>query len=95
MRFVRTMAWAMLVIALLPGCGTNKQVVDDRLRSTDPRWAGVDSLMSIGQYATALEGTERILQEATTPEDWRPLNGASVRRVQGVSEGGAGHLCRN
>ncbi|MBK9539310.1 MAG: hypothetical protein IPO12_11300 [Flavobacteriales bacterium] len=32
----------MLVIALVPGCGTNKQVVDAPLRSADPRWAGVD-----------------------------------------------------
>ncbi len=76
------MIWAMLVIALLPGCGTNKQVVDAPLRSADPRWAGVDSLMSIGQYATALEGTERILQEATTPEDWRARFKAYLLRGQ-------------
>ncbi|MBK6540406.1 MAG: hypothetical protein IPG10_03800 [Flavobacteriales bacterium] len=79
---MRTMIWAMLVIALLPGCGTNKQVVDAPLRSADPRWAGVDSLMSIGQYATALEGTERILQEATTPEDWRARFKAYLLRGQ-------------
>ena len=38
---------------------------------TDPQWKKVDSLSNIGQYASALQLTETILQKAKASNDWR------------------------
>ncbi|MGV3636231.1 MAG: alpha-2-macroglobulin family protein [Flavobacteriales bacterium] len=37
----------------------------------DPRWSAVDSLQRLGQFATALERTEALLNEARAAGDWR------------------------
>jgi len=37
----------------------------------DPRWTAIDSLSRIGQYATALERTQALLDEAQASGDWR------------------------
>jgi hypothetical protein len=37
----------------------------------DPQWKKIDSLSNIGQYATALQLTEKILEKAKASGDWR------------------------
>lgn len=41
------------------------------MSSMDPRWAQVDSLANIGQYASALARTEALLAEAQGTQNWR------------------------
>ncbi len=54
---------------LFLGCSDQRRTVEST--APDPRWAAIDSLDGIGQYATALERTEVILDRARTGGDWR------------------------
>ena len=56
-------------ILLFLGCSDQRRTVDGS--PADPRWAAIDSLDGIGQYATALERTETILDRARADGDWR------------------------
>ena len=50
-------------------------------RANDPRWAVIDSLTGIGQYASALEHTDVLLAEAKATSDWRTEFMAWSRRA--------------
>ncbi len=60
---------AALVVVL--GCASTQKVVNMPQGKNDPRWAAVDSLSNIGQFASALKVTEVILAEAHVAHDWR------------------------
>ncbi len=49
--------------------------------TSELRWTAVDSLVSIGQYAEALERTDALLMEAQTSGEWRSEFAAWARRV--------------
>ncbi|MFN3874484.1 MAG: hypothetical protein ACK4L7_01060, partial [Flavobacteriales bacterium] len=46
----------------------------------DKRWTAIDSLAGIGQYATALQRTDSLLQLALVSGDWRTEFAAWIRR---------------
>ena len=62
---------SLLTLAALTlyACRTKKPLVS--LAEPDPRWEVIDSFAGIGQYATALERTDALLEEAKTTSDWR------------------------
>ncbi|MBK7285872.1 MAG: hypothetical protein IPI95_01500 [Flavobacteriales bacterium] len=60
---------AALVVML--GCASTQKAVNRPHGKSDPRWAAVDSLSNIGQFASALKATEVILAEARAAHDWR------------------------
>ncbi len=61
-------AAALLVVL---GCASTQKVVNMPHGNEDPRWAAIDSLSNIGQFASALVATEAILAEAHSAHDWR------------------------
>lgn len=69
MRFVRTSLLPLLVL-LLVTCSPKRQVVNTG-NTPDPRWSAVDSLQRLGQFATALQRTDVLLEEALANGDWR------------------------
>lgn len=74
MRSVRTLAILLAVPAFLITCTSKRALNPPTLGlgpDPDPRWAVIDSLSDIGQYATALGRTEAVLTEAREKADWR------------------------
>lgn len=69
MRFARPLLFLALV-PLFITCRTNRQTVKSP-HTPDPRWAAIDSLSALGQYATALERTQTVLDESAATGDWR------------------------
>lgn len=63
---------------LLAACATRKPAT--ALPERDNRWAQVDSLAGIGQYASALAMTDSILSAAQAAGDWRTEFAAWSRR---------------
>lgn len=70
MRLVRTSLLLLAFASLFITCRSKREAVSNT-HTTDPRWAAIDSLSRIGQYATALDRTEAILEESKTSGDWR------------------------
>ncbi|MBK8948854.1 MAG: hypothetical protein IPM68_08345 [Flavobacteriales bacterium] len=70
MSIVRSSFLVLLSAAVLGACRTHKNPVHTG-PATDARWAQVDSLAGIGQYATALELSGTIRSEAVAEGDWR------------------------
>ena len=70
MSIVRSSILVLLSAAVLGACRTHKNPVHTG-PATDARWAQVDSLAGIGQYATALELSGTIRSEALAEGDWR------------------------
>jgi hypothetical protein len=60
-----------LTLAAVLGCSTVKKTTPMPNPAPDPRWAQIDSLSDMGQYAGALTATEAILNEANATQDWR------------------------
>lgn len=67
----------IFLLALVAACRSKKPLAS----TPDPRWAVIDSLAGIGQYATALERTDVLLNEAQTTSDWRTEFKAWMRRA--------------
>ncbi len=81
---MRTIHWALglLILAFtLAACSTSRNTLKADMSTTDPRWAAIDSLVSIGQYASALERTDALLAEAQTSGEWRLEFAAWARRA--------------
>lgn len=72
---------SLLTLAALTlyACRTKKPLVS--LAEPDPRWEVIDSFAGIGQYATALERTDALLEEAKATSDWRTEFKAWSRRA--------------
>ena len=68
-----------LLLILLGACAGRKPL--STAYASDPRWAVVDSLEKIGQYATALEKVEGIREGSAASGDWRNEFKAWVRRA--------------
>jgi hypothetical protein len=85
-----------VAIAFVLGCSSSrKQTVE--LKDHDPRWARIDSLHELGQYATALELTDTLLRQAQVTGDWRTEFRAWMyrgRAQQMIGNGAQGHLSR-
>ncbi|MEZ4808552.1 MAG: MG2 domain-containing protein [Flavobacteriales bacterium] len=72
MRTVRQLLYPIAAGVLLATCANERSVTTGNgLRGGDARWAAIDSLSDIGQYATALGRTEAILADAREQGDWR------------------------
>lgn len=77
-----------LVVAL--GCANGRNAMkNDPTTGRDPRWARIDSLNDLGQYAGALALTEDVLAQARTAGDWRTefrawMYRARLQRYTGV-----------
>ncbi|HRH68365.1 MAG TPA: alpha-2-macroglobulin family protein [Flavobacteriales bacterium] len=71
MRLVRSSLLLLAVVTLFVTCRSKRTVVTTGPAAKDPRWAVVDSLSDLGQYATALERTEALLNEAQASGEWR------------------------
>ena len=69
----------LLLLTLAGGCRSKKPIASGFV--PDPRWAVIDSLAGIGQYATALERTDALLNEARAANDWRAEFKAWMRRA--------------
>ncbi|HRD52015.1 MAG TPA: MG2 domain-containing protein [Flavobacteriales bacterium] len=67
----------ILLLSLVSACRSKKPLAS----VPDPRWAVIDSLAGIGQYATALERTDVLLNEAKAANDWRTEFKAWMRRA--------------
>ena len=83
-RLVLLFALVPLLITCRQHRGTMKQP-----DVPDPRWTAIDSLSRIGQYATALERTQALLDEAQASGDWRTEFRAWQHRSQYRSYTGA------
>ena len=70
MRLVRSSLLLYAVLPLLITCRTERDAVSTST-PPDPRWAVIDSLAGIGQYATALERTEALLEGSRANNDPR------------------------
>ena len=70
MRLVRTSLLLLSLVPLFITCRTKRETVSTE-HTADPRWAAIDSLSQLGQYATALEHTQALLNEAQAHGDWR------------------------
>src|SRR5690606_33970386 len=57
--------------AIAVGCATFKPATPMPENAPDPAWAAIDSLVAIGQYATALTATDSLLDTARSTADWR------------------------
>lgn len=62
---------AGLTLAALLGCATAKHAAKPTPMASDPTWSRIDSLDRLGQYATALAATEKLLGRAQASGDWR------------------------
>lgn len=62
---------AGLTLAALLGCATAKHAAKPKPMASDPTWSRIDSLDRLGQYATALAATEKLLGRAQASGDWR------------------------
>jgi hypothetical protein len=78
LRFSRLLL-PFLLLTLVGGCRSKKPIASKPVH--DPRWAVIDSLAGIGQYASALERTDELLSEAGAEGDWRTEFTAWVRRA--------------
>ncbi|MBK9175293.1 MAG: hypothetical protein IPM46_02930 [Flavobacteriales bacterium] len=78
MRIYRTF-FALSLLVLLAACASRKPAATT-LPEKDTRWAAIDSLAGIGQYATALRRTDSILKVAQASGDWRTEFMAWARR---------------
>ncbi|MBL7982112.1 MAG: hypothetical protein JNL52_09905 [Flavobacteriales bacterium] len=81
---MRTTHWAFVLLLLafsLSACRTSKNTMSTDHARPDPRWAAIDSLVGIGQYASALERTDALLAEAQTSGEWRLEFAAWARRA--------------
>ncbi len=58
-------------IVLVLGCSTKRTAINTSPFPEDPRWAPIDSLAGIGQYASALSMTEPLLAEARVNGDYQ------------------------
>jgi hypothetical protein len=67
-------------IVLVLGCSTKRTAINTSPFPEDPRWARIDSLAGIGQYASALSMTEPLLAEARTNGDYQPHSGPPAPR---------------
>ena len=67
---------------LLVACGGSRNSVKNNASGTDHRWTVIDSLVNIGQYATALEKVEALRIEAAGTGDWRTEFRTWVRRSE-------------
>ncbi|MBL7953265.1 MAG: hypothetical protein JNM62_16280 [Flavobacteriales bacterium] len=70
MRLVRTSLLLLTLVPLFVTCRSKRETVSTS-HTTDPRWATIDSLSQLGQYATALDRTQAILEESKANGDWR------------------------
>ena len=68
-----------MLIGFVAACRSKKPIAAGSL--PDPRWAVIDSLAGIAQYATALERTDALLDEARVAGDWRTEFMAWTRRA--------------
>ena len=64
----KILAGALAIGALVLGCSTTKTVTSTD-PAPDPRWAAIDSLANIGQYASALSATDELLAKAQAGDD--------------------------
>ena len=73
------------VTLVLAACTSGRTATKPAQHVSDPRWAVVDSLERIGQFATALERTDVILFDAQTNADWRTEFKAWMKRGRFLS----------
>ncbi|MBK9195032.1 MAG: hypothetical protein IPO17_08575 [Flavobacteriales bacterium] len=78
---MRRILFLCCVIVAIIACNTKKNSLTLNMTDPDPRWARIDSLENIGQYADALTATEAIVQEARDKNDWRGEFRALMRRA--------------
>lgn len=81
---MRTIHWPLGLLLLaftLSACSTTKNTMSTGPATYDPRWAAIDSLAGLGQYASALERTDALLAEAQTSGEWRLEFAAWARRA--------------
>ncbi|HMW95625.1 MAG TPA: hypothetical protein PJ983_00105, partial [Flavobacteriales bacterium] len=70
MLLAKKILFGTLVIgATVLGCSTTKKAVITNVPVPDPRWAAIDSLAAIGQFASALDATGTILSQAQLDGD--------------------------
>lgn len=74
----RHIAPFLLFATLISACMHQKQVVTSA--AADQRWAAIDSLAGLGQYASALTLTDDVLADARAASDWRTEYAAWARR---------------
>ena len=83
MRQTRSALFSLLAVLLFVTCSsTRKQVSEQKDTMKDPRWVQVDSLNHQGLYASALERTKVILEDAKQANDWRTEFRAWMYRVR-------------
>jgi hypothetical protein len=76
---VSSLLLPLLLLTVVGGCRGKKPIAS--MPFPDPRWAVIDSLEGIGQFATALERTDELLNEAEAKGDWRTEFTAWNRRA--------------
>lgn len=76
----RHIAPFLLVATFISACVRQKQMVTSD--GADQRWANIDSLASLGQYASALTLTDEVLADAHASSDWRTEYAAWARRTR-------------
>jgi len=83
MRQTRSVLFSLLVVLLFVTCSsTRRQVSLQKETMKDPRWVQVDSLNDQGLYASALERTNAILEEARVSGEWRTEFRAWIYRIR-------------
>ncbi len=87
MRIAR-LFFVLAIVPLLITCRQQHRTVKQPTEA-DPRWTAIDSLSRIGQYATALDRTQELLDEAQGAGDWRTEFRAWQHRGQYRSYTGA------
>lgn len=78
---MKQIALVFSVTVLLAACAGSKRPLGNTLTG-DPRWIVVDSLIGLGQYASALERTDTILAEAMRSGDQRTEFKAWMRHAE-------------
>ena len=83
---------ALASIAVLFACTSKRLTATwDPTRDPDPRWAHIDSLASLGQFASALSATDTMLEEAHAKGDMQLefralMNHAHFKQLTGTEE---------
>ncbi|MCB0772734.1 MAG: hypothetical protein KDB93_05115 [Flavobacteriales bacterium] len=67
----KIMAASGLAALAVLGCATAQRAQQHARMQQDPTWQKIDSLSDLGQYASALSLTEKLLAEAAAKADWR------------------------
>ena len=81
----------LAAIVLVLGCSTKRTAINNPSFPEDPRWAPIDSLADIGQYASALSMMEPLLAEGRATGDYQLefralMNRARFQQMMGVED---------